>query len=156
MALSVVINSIEEAFSVSGTVKSIAPNTVMWLLILLAINIGIMLLKFFLDWRHGKNDIHNYKRKKISETSIEVESEIYKKLLELTIFQKAEYHEMLDRIQELDDYIERNSLYIGKKYRGRVDETLDYFKEVVTCYGKKDNKKEGEFFKKLSKSFYGE
>lgn len=145
-----------QVLSIEEAVKGIAPNTISWLLILLVFNIVVMLFKFYLDWRHGKNDIHNYKRKKISEKSIEVESEIYAQLLALSIFQKDENHQMLDKIQELDSYIEQNSLYISKKYRDRVDEAFDYYKEVVANYNKKDNKKEGDYFRKLSKSFYGE
>lgn len=148
--------SIEKFFSMDETAKAIAPNTIVWLLILLAINIVIMLFKFYLDWRHGKNDIHNYKIKKISEKSIGVEGELYLKLLALANFQKEECHNMLDNIQELDRYIEINSLYIGKRYRHEVDEVLDYFKGVVTDYSKKDNKKEGDYFRRLSKTFYGE
>lgn len=147
---------IDASVPMEDVVKEVSPNTIWWLLILLGVNILLMVLKFILDVFRDKRETHSYKIKRISESVIKVEGEIYKKLQELATFQKDDCHKMLDKIIELDNYMEANSLYISKKYRDEAVKTLDYFKRVVTDFGEKDNKKEGRYFHGLSNIFYGE
>lgn len=147
---------IEITIPIEDMVKSVAPNTVYWLLILLGVNILLMVLKFILDWYRDNHENHNYKIKKISEKTIDIESEVYKRLQELATFQKDDSHKMLDKIIEMDDYIYINGLYLSRKYKDEVVKTMDYFKGVVTDFKKKDNKKENQLFNKLCSIFYGE
>ena len=75
---------IDASVPMEDVVKEVSPNTIWWLLILLGVNILLMVLKFILDVFRDKRETHSYKIKRISESVIKVEGEIYKKLQEDT------------------------------------------------------------------------
>ena len=124
--------------------------------VLLIINIVVLAVTFIFDLVKGRKENINYRIRKISETSILREKEIYDGLLELAVFDSQDPHRMLDKIMEVEKNMKLNKLYIGKAFFKLAEEFMDYFKQVLCDFRMKDVKKEEQLFEKLCREFYGQ
>lgn len=129
-----------------------------WVLCLLGLNVFLTLLfnflNIYLQKRLKEQDAINDRKRIISNTSIEVESKIYKSINEWSNFQKSEAHEFLDAIVDLQSYINDNNLYIRRKLLKCIDEIIDYYSGVCTDYKKKDPNVERKLLDKYKKAFH--
>lgn len=126
------------------------------LLVLLGVNIILIVVNFILDYIKHRKDNHNFKVHLIAKKGVEVEAELYQKLQRISCLQPGDEHELLDEIIDVGNYINKNRLYIEKKFLENSIMLLDYFKKIQHNMRHKDIKKEEDLFSKLSKAFYGE
>jgi len=126
------------------------------LIIFLIINIIALIAKYFFDKALKKQDVKISKKIAITEISIKTEAELFLKIEYLKNFQKGESHIMLDSIIEIEEFLVSSQLYICKKIIALTNDSLDYYKKVVSNFNEKDIKKEKEFTKKFSEHYYGE
>ena len=100
------------------------------------------------------------KEKKITSFNIKEQKRInvfenvYQQLDKLSFFNgKNDANEFLNHIQEVEQYISKNKIYIGKKELKSFYKITDYYKIVVTDFRKKDYNNELILFNKLSELF---
>lgn len=128
-------------------------NLIYVLIIVLILNIGAIVLRFVLEKRLKNKDKEIFRQNLINERSLKAQEQIYTRMHELSLFGKGEDHEFLLAIQELQQFVSRNRLYLNNNLFECVDEVLNYFRVVLTDYRLKDLKNEENLFKKYSKIF---
>ena len=83
-----------------------------------------------------------------------MQENIFKKLDKLALNDpKNESDQLLLKIQEIDATIRENKIHIPKKLLVSINDILDYFKEIMVDYRKKDYKKEIDLFDEFCKIY---
>lgn len=151
----VISNAIDTTMSVSNIASQSSENTAS-LSTLLIINIVVIAVNFIFDYFRHRKDNHNYKVHLIAKKGVKVEAKVYEKFQKLSTYQPGEEHALLKSILELDSFLNKERLYIEKKYFSIAIDFLDYYKKIQWKMTKKNIKEEESFFNKLSTEFYGE
>ena len=140
--------------NVASAVEGTSSNLVYWLI---AINIFVTIItgviNFFLQKGLKKQDVINDRKKIISNKAVEVESYIYEAISSLSSFQYSEKHKMLDEIEQLQTYVNKNRLFIRNKlYKAYID-IIDYYSVICINFMRKDPNKERQLLDKYRKVF---
>lgn len=125
------------------------------LIILLIINIVCSLIKFIMDLCLKKEDVKIFRKNEITKISIKIESDLYSKLLKLSMYVKDENHKMLDDINMIQTYVGDNKIYISKEIEHVVIDLIDYFTRVCGNFNNKDLKQEEKLFNKYREIYHG-
>ncbi|HEU4574927.1 MAG TPA: hypothetical protein VFS36_07980 [Chitinophagaceae bacterium] len=123
------------------------------LIILVCINILIELIRFGTTLYLSKKDKDNKRQLLIEEKRIKVSETLFKKLDNLTLYDKSEADKILNDLKEISLYITQNKLYIPKKLNSISNELLDYFKNVLTDFRQKSIERETELFQRFCDEF---
>lgn len=118
---------------------------------LAAIDIIIALIRMVADFRlkNKEKAIHSFTLKE--KTRIDVLTKIYFDLDELG--QESDPQILLQKVTEIERYVNRNSLYIRKGYETIISNALDYFKSIMTSPRKKNYQTEMDFMKSYRNLF---
>lgn len=122
-----IIAPIEESATQSTTIPN---SAVISLIVLLIVNAVAIFLRFTFDVAMSKRENHNHKIRKIAEKSIVIEESVYSAFQIMSTFQQGDEHELLDAILSADQLLNKNKLYIGKKYYATAIKFLDYYISV--------------------------
>lgn len=144
----------EAVISNETNAGAVSSNLIYWLI---AINIGVTIItgviNFLLQKGIKKQEVINDRKKIISNKAVDVESYIYEALSALFSFQYTENHQMLDAIDQLQTYVNKNRLFIrNKPYKVYLD-VVDYCSVICVNYKRKDPKKEAQLLDKYRKAF---
>ncbi|MCO5234616.1 MAG: hypothetical protein M9888_12895 [Chitinophagales bacterium] len=123
------------------------------LIILVCINILIELIRFGTTLYLSKKDKDNKRQLLIEEKRIKVSETLFKKLDNVTLYDKSEADRMLNDLKEISLYITQNKLYIPKKLNSISNELLDYFKNILTDFRQKSIERETELFQRFCDEF---
>ena len=123
------------------------------LIILVCINILIELIRFRTTLYLSNKDKDNKRQLLIEEKRIKVSETLFKKLDNLTLYDKSEADRMLNDLKEISMYITQKKLYIPKKLNSISNELLDYFKNVLTDFRQKSIERETELFQRFCDEF---
>lgn len=124
----------------------------------ITIFIIINLIIAFVNWLVQKN-IKNlekeiYKQKVREDKVITVLEEVYKELVSYTyIFDKEEIKLKIESVSELEKKIAVNKLYIDQKMNTKITNFIDYIKDIMADFRKKDFKKERALLNEIEKQF---
>ena len=140
--------------SETDTAEVASSDLVYWLI---AINIVITiitgLVNFFIQRGLKKQEVVYDRKKIISHKAVEVESYIYESISLLSSFQYSEKHKMLDEIEQLQTYVNKNRLFIRNKlYKAYID-IIDYYSVICINFMRKDPNKERQLLDKYRKVF---
>ena len=128
-------------------------NLILILLALLMLNILSIGLRFYLDQKLKDRESRIFRKNMISKRSIKVQEEIYRKMEALTLYSKGEEHQLLEDLVELQQFVITKRLYISPDLEKLANQILDYFRNLITDYRRKDFKTEQELFNEYSKLF---
>jgi|JI102314DRNA_FD_contig_21_166095_length_886_multi_3_in_0_out_0_1 histidyl-tRNA synthetase len=128
-------------------------NLIYVLIIVLLLNIIATVVKFFLDRQLQNREKKVHKQRLLIENSIKVQEKIYRDMEKLSTFTQSETNELLQEIASLQKYVTNNGIYITKGMSGIINNTLDYFRVVLTDFRLKDYKREASFFEDYAKEF---
>lgn len=123
------------------------------LIILISINIGIELFRFIGMIILSNKDKSNKRQLLIDEKRIKVLEQLFQSLDSLSLHDKSESSQMLEKIKEINLYVTKNKLYIPKPFQRNTSDILDYFKNVMTDYRLKSIEKETQLFEKYCNEF---
>lgn len=118
------------------------------------VNLVLMVIKFILDLCKGNRDNKNYRRRKISDLSIDMEAKLFMELEKLSNFTKGDEHQMLEEIQRVEILVRSNRIYYSKAIYKKADEILDYYKSINSNLSRKDIKKEEQMLNDYYKKYY--
>ena len=108
-----------------------------------------IIIQFKLQKRESKIHKTNLREEK----SLSILSELYGKLQDMTyIFNEPD--NLLNMVIETERFIHSNNLFIPKELKKMSIEFCDYFKEIMTDWRNKDNKRESVFLEKFKTIFY--
>jgi hypothetical protein len=122
-------------------------------IILVCINILIELIRFITTLYLSNKDKDNKRQLLIEEKRIKVSETLFKKLDNLTLYDKSEDDRMLNDLKDISMYITQKKLYIPKKLNSISNELLDYFKNVLTDFRQKSIERETELFQRFCDEF---
>lgn len=125
------------------------------LLIALIANIAIMVIKFFLDRAHAKQEAILQRRKLIFEQSISIEKDIYKRVDALSDYQRDECSRIIEDVNNIRDELNESRLFIEPGVYKAIDNLLNYFTEISGDYRKKNMEKEVLLKNKYIEAFHG-
>lgn len=126
----------------------------LFLSILLLINIIIEAWRFYKSKKIKEIERKNQIGVLIDQRGIEIQEELYKKLLKLTyIDHKSDSKQLLKETKEITQYIDINNLYITTDIHKTVNNFLDYWKEVLLDSRKKSFEKERNFLRNYKHEF---
>jgi hypothetical protein len=139
----------QDALNGNGDLSSM----LLTLTILVSINILIELIRFGTTLYLSKKDKDNKRQLLIEEKRIKVSETLFKKLDNVTLYDKSEADRMLNDLKDISLYITQNKLYIPKKLNSISNELLDYFKNVLTDFRQKSIERETELFQRFCDEF---
>lgn len=123
------------------------------LLVVVSINIGIEIFKFFSKWALLNKSRKDKRMILIEEKRIKILEQLFQSLDGLTLFDNSQDQELLSRIKDINKFVTQNKIYIPNEFQKFSNEILDYFKNVLTDYRKKDIEKETKLFNKFCNAF---
>jgi len=129
-------------------------NSAIIILIGVAVNTVLMIIKFFLDRSNGRKEIQYYRTKQITNLSIEKEANLYLKLMHLSLYTKGEEHEMLDYIIDIESQMSSNRIFYSKKIYEKAVCIIDYYKSINSNLTKKDIRKEEKLLNEYHNLYY--
>ncbi len=142
--------------SLKDLIDSINKNNhslILTLIILISINIGVEVIRFIGMLILANKDRSNKKQLLIDEKRIKILEQLFESMDSLTLFDKNESKQMLDKIKEINLFLTKNKLYIPKKFQNHTSQILDYFKNILTDYRLKSIEKEIILFEKFCDEF---
>lgn len=142
--------------SLKDIIDSINKNNhslILTLIILISINIGIEVIRFIGMLILANKDKSNKKQLLIDEKRIKILEELFQSMDSLTLFDKTESTQMLEKIKEINLFVTKNKLYIPKSFQNHTSDILDYFKNILTDYRLKSIEKETVLFEKFCNEF---
>lgn len=128
-------------------------SLIMTLVVLISINIGVEVIRFFGMLFLSKQDKSNKRQLLIEEKRIKVLEQLFQSLDTLTLYNRDEEVLMLEKIKEINLYMTRNKLYIPKSFQKCTSEILDYFKNILTDFRLRSIEKEVQLFDKFCNEF---
>ncbi len=129
-------------------------NLITVLSVFIGLNIIITLLNVWTQFRLKTKDKSVIAFNLRETKKVELQEDIYKKLDKLALIDpKTESDLLLSKIQILDATIRENKIHIPSKLLNSTNNILDYFKEIMVDYRKKDYKKEIELFDNFCKIY---
>lgn len=124
-------------------------------LVALVSNIIAMVVKFFLDRAHTKQEAMLQRRKMIFEQSLNIEKDIFKKVDTLSDYTKDDCSKIIKDVNDIRDELNESRLFFDEKVYKSIDDLLNYFTEISGDYRRKDVKKEIQLKKKYIEAFHG-
>lgn len=137
---------IEKGFSTGNSLSIV-------LIVLVSLNIGIESFRFISMIIISNKEKHNKRQILIEEKRLKIIEQLFQSLDKLTLFDKSESSILLDNLKDINLFITKNKLYISKNYLDCTNEILDYFKDVLADYRKKNVEKEISLFDKFCHEF---
>lgn len=123
------------------------------LLVVVSINIGIEIFKFFSKWALLSKSRKDKRMILIEEKRIKILEQLFQSLDSLTLLDNSQEQELLTRIKDINKFVTQNKIYIPKEFQKYSNEILDYFKNVLTDYRLKNIEKETKLFNKFCNAF---
>lgn len=129
-------------------------NTLIYVLIsILVLNIFAIVIKFFLDRKLKDHDKAIHRKNQINNKAIKVQESIYSRLERLSLYTADEDEELLSELQKLQRYVSNKRLYLNKQLQEIINESLDYFRTVLTDYRQKDLDIEKQLWERYEQEF---
>lgn len=129
-------------------------NLVTVLAVFIGLNILITVINVWTQFRLKTKDKSVIAFNLRETKKVELQESIFKKLDKLALIDpKNESDQLLLKIQEIDATIRENKIHIPKKLLVSINDILDYFKEIMVDYRKKDYKKEIDLFDEFCKIY---
>lgn len=123
------------------------------LIILISINIGVEIIRFIGMIILSNKDRSNKKQLLIEEKRIKILEQLFQNLDSLTLYDRSEQTQLLEKIKEINLFVTKNKIYIPKKFQSHTTEILDYFKNVMTDYRLRSIEQESKLFEKFCNEF---
>ena len=129
-------------------------KTLLWILIgVIVVHILAMLFRYFLDYKLKERDKNIHKKNLLVNRTIQIQELLFNYLDELTLFEFDQSVLMLQKISEIERFVDKNKLYIDKEVLQVTEKCLDYFKSLLSTFSNKDVKKEMLFLEEYVKKF---
>lgn len=138
---------------ITGTLGDNEKTLLISLLVLVTINILLEIFRFGSRWILSNKEKNDKRHLLIEEKRIKILEQLFSSLDKLTLYDRSESDLMLDDIKAISKYLTRNKIYIPKEFEKHSNDILDYFKNVVVDYRKKNIEKETKLFNKYCNAF---
>lgn len=120
----------------------------------LILNVICLLLQHFGAIRVGRLDVKNERKKEILKQRLQKEEELFVEVDSLRSFQSNQSHELLDQMEKVSNLMKTYKLFYSKTIAAFIEEeVLEYYKDVVVDFSKKDPKKEIQLMTKFYQLF---
>ena len=131
-------------------------NRFIWvLLVALVANIMAMLIKFYLDKEHSKQEAKLQRRKLIFEHSITFTKKIFAEVDALSDYTKNDCLEIIKDVNIIRNELNENRIYLDSNVYKSIDNVLNYFTEISGNFRKKNVNKEVDLKRKIIEAFHG-
>lgn len=146
-----VINTSGEGISIPD--NSVSSSLVVTLITLLSINIISIASKLIVENIAKRKEKKLHKTKIIIEKRIQIEEKLYIQLISLGLLYNDQLELLISKIDEVNEYMRVNKLYIDKSLYGLSRKIIDYFLKVYNNYSDKNIKKENKFWEEYENLF---
>ena len=123
------------------------------LIILIILNIGVEIFRFVSMMILANKEKKSKKDLLKEDKRLKMLEQLFQSLDKLTLYDRQDSEAMLVEVKNINTFISKNKLYIPSKFQEISNEILDYFKNVMTDYRKKDIAKESKLFEKYYNEF---
>lgn len=125
-----------------------------YIFIFILVNLIIALANWLIQKNIKSLENKIYMRKVREDKRISIIEEIYKELVSYTyILDKKEIQLKIKSLSELEKRIASNKLYIDYKMNSKITNFIDYIKDIMADFRKKDFKKEKTLLNEIEKQF---
>lgn len=118
-------------------------------------NIAVIIVKYFLDRAHTKQEALLQRRRMIFEQSLNIEKNIFKKVDTLSDYTRNECSRIIEDINNIRDEINESRLFFDDRVYKAIDDILNYFTEISGDFRKKNVNKEIKLKKRYIEAFHG-
>ena len=136
----------------NGNTSSLSPMIAL-LIFLLVVNIIISAINASFNYKIKMLDTQIHRKKLIGNLAIDVEKDIYFRLVSICEIPSGNIGELYKQVIALDDYWKFNQLYLSNKKIEHIRNCLDYFTKLCDNFSHKDTRKENELLNKYRELF---
>ena len=125
------------------------------LVVLIVLNLILTVASIIGSYIVKQSEVKVFRKNKINEMSINIEADLYTKLLTLHEIPSGNIDELVENVRDIMNYKRGNNLFIKKELGEIVDDAVDYYTGLCYDFSKKDKEDEEKKLKEYRVKFYG-
>lgn len=125
------------------------------LVVLIALNLILTIVSVYGSYIVKQSEVNIHRKNKINEISIDIEANVYTRLLTLHEIPSGNIDELVENVRGLLNYKSDNNLFIKEELGKIIDDMVDYYTDLCYDFSKKDKENEEKKLKEYRVKFYG-